>query len=115
MAQIKSKSGIKVRNIKPRNIPVLLLLLMLPACFSTQHQSRKVRQAVKNAERVEERQKKAYEKARKKEIKRRFNMQTPEVQERMKESRKKAREFNRQNREPFFKRILKKLKLKRHG
>ncbi len=54
----------------------------------------KVPKQVKEAEKKKKQRKKAYEKARKKEIKRRYKMQTPETQKRMKQTRKEADHYN---------------------
>jgi hypothetical protein len=76
--------------------------------LTAQQPSKQVRNAVKKAEKVEEHQKKSYAKARKKELKRRNNIQTKEVQDRMKQSRKEANINNKRKKEPFLKRLFRK-------
>jgi Flp pilus assembly protein TadB len=51
----------------------------------------------------------AEEEIRKQEIERKFNLQTPKTQEMMKESQKKADEFNNPPHECFLKRFFKKI------
>ena len=92
---------------------VMTLILAMPGINLAQRPSRKVRQAQKKAEKVEIQQKKAYEQARKKEIKRRFNMQTPETKERMKQTRREAREYNKSQKDSFFERLFRKKKHKK--
>jgi len=66
----------------------------------------KVPKQVKEAEKKKRQQKKAYEKARKKEIKRRYKMQTPETQKRMKQTRKEANAFNTGGKQSFWQRMF---------
>jgi flagellar biosynthesis GTPase FlhF len=68
--------------------------------------SRKVQQAEAKAVKQKEQQKAANEKAKAKELKHREKVQTRETRERMKETRKKADQYNNKYREPFFKRIF---------
>lgn len=67
---------------------------------------------IKTAREKSEKQKEKYEKAKKDDIKRRFEMQTPNTKKRMKENRKKAEEFNSLVRESFFERLFKRKKPK---
>ena len=64
------------------------------------------------AEEKKEKQKEKYESAKKDDNERRLDMQTPETKQRMKESRKKADEFNNKGHESFFKRLFKRKKPK---
>ncbi len=61
---------------------------------------------VKEAEKKKKQRKKAYEKARKKEIKRRYKMQTPETQKRMKQTRKEADYFNTGGKQNIWQKIF---------
>lgn len=92
---------------------LMTLVLAMPGITQAQRPSRKVRQAQKNAEKVKIQQKKAYEQARNKEIKRRFNMQTPETKERMKQTHKEARKYNKSQKDSFFERLFRKKKHKK--
>jgi hypothetical protein len=60
------------------------------------------------------RARKAYKKKQKAAVKHRTSIQTKEVQERMKLSRKKAEVFNKSKREPFFEKIFGKKRKKKH-
>ncbi len=66
----------------------------------------KVPKQVKEAEKKKKQQKRAYEKARKKEIKRRYKMQTPETQKRMKQTRKEANAFNTGGKQNLWQRMF---------
>lgn len=61
---------------------------------------------VREAEKKKKQQKKAYEKARQKEIKRRYKMQTPETQKRMKQTRKEADTFNTGGKQNIWQRMF---------
>jgi hypothetical protein len=84
-------------------------MIVIPlSCFGPGPSS-KVRKAEGKAEKVEMRQKRAYDKARKKEMKKHYQMQSPETKQRMKESRKKANKFNKNiRRKTFWDRIFRK-------
>ena len=75
-------------------------------------ESKKVRGSKKKAENQKEQQKEKYDKAKTDDNERRVDLQTPKTKERMKDTRKKADEFNNQGREPFFKRLFKRKKPK---
>lgn len=72
---------------------------------------------MKKIERLEARkarkEKKDYEKRRKAAVKHRYSIQTKEVQERMKLSKKKADNFNKRKKDPFFKELLRKKRKKK--
>ena len=89
---------------------MLTVLLMLFFSELVYTQTKTVRQAEKKKQEIEQRQKKAYDKAKKKSIKDKFNLQTEETQKRIKESRKRARNNNAANRQPFGKWIFRKKK-----
>ena len=86
------------------------VLLMLFFSGLVHSQTRTVRQAEKKKQVIEQRQRKAYEKARKKSVSDKFNRQTEETQNRMKESSRRARKNNPANRQPFVDSIFKKKK-----
>jgi Ni/Co efflux regulator RcnB len=92
-----------------RIILFLIAFMLVSACFA-QKQSRKVRKAVHQTEKKELQMKRAYEKARKKEIKHRQKIQNPEVQKRMKQSKKDANLYNKKikRKDPFLKRLFRK-------
>ncbi|NOY36162.1 MAG: hypothetical protein GXO83_01145 [Chlorobi bacterium] len=94
-------------------LSLLLFLITVPLWIEAQKPSRKVSKAQKKAEKVDDQQKKAYQAARKKEVKRRFNMQTPEVKARMKQTRKEANGYNKVKKDPFFDRFFQKKKHKK--
>lgn len=91
-----------------KRVLLLLIAIIIPLALIAQQPSRQVRNAVKKSEKVEGRQKKSYENARKKELKRRHTIQTKEVQERMKQSKKVANKNNKKKKEPFLKRLFRK-------
>ena len=73
-------------------------------------QSREEARLEKEKEKILKWEQKAYDKYRKKVLKHRFEMQTREVQKRMKKSRKISDHFNRKGSRPLLKRIFKKSK-----
>lgn len=88
-----------------------LILLCLLTGFSYPQdgygQSRKVKKAQKEADKKKEAQKEAYEKAKKADMAHRYSLQTDETKKRMKQTRKKADQFNNKYHETCFKRIFK--------
>lgn len=96
-------------KIPRRTIILVLFFSVLLFAQDLSAQSRKVMKAERKAEKVKEQQKKDFEKARKKELKHRWEIQSPKTKERMKETRKDADQFNnrmRKNHEPFWKKIF---------
>ncbi len=85
-----------------------MIVLIIPLALAAQRPSRKVRKAVAKTEKVEKKQDNAYEKARKKELKHRFDIQTKEVQDRMKQSERESKKNNKRKKEPFLKRLFRK-------
>lgn len=83
-----------------------LLFMLIPCRLQAQSQSRKVRQAERRSEKLQEREKKDYEKRRKETLKHRYEIQSPEVQQRMKETEKRSRLYGRKQKEPFYKKIF---------
>ena len=77
---------------------------------SVQAQSRKVKQAERKYEQQLKQEKKDYDKRRKATIKHRYEIQTRDVQERMKNTEKRSRKFGRKQKDPFYKNIFSKKK-----
>jgi uncharacterized protein HemX len=84
----------------------LLIAVLLLAGTYTYGQDRKVRKAERKQELVKKLEKKYYQKIRKKTIRHRREIQTKATQKRMKETDKKARKYNRQNRECWIEQHL---------
>ena len=89
----------------------LLFILILPV-ISVSAQSRKVRKAIRRAEKHENMDERFYEKKRKAALKHRYEIQAKDVRKRMKESQKKAEKYNNQGEEPFYRNLFKKQKRK---
>ena len=92
---------------------ILLFIVAHFAVIGLQAQSKKAKQARKNAEKVEHFQKVFYQKARKKVIKARRKMQHKETQKRMLEADKRARRFNRNHNDLFLINFIKRRKVRR--
>ena len=73
-------------------------------------QSRKVKQAIAQQEKLDRLERKAYEKTRKKVLKQRYEMQTDKTRERMDETRRKSQEYNNRGKKGFFKKLFTKKK-----
>lgn len=96
-------------NLKIKSLVLILLIMLLqPQVFS---QTR----AVRKAEKAKENLKRDYNKARKKEIKRRFEIQTDETKEQMKESHQRAKYHNKSvmKETSFLRKLFKKKKYKK--
>jgi len=91
----------------------LLAFLILLASGSLHGQTRSVKKAIRQSEQQEKKEKKDYDRRRKAALKHRYSIQSKEVQERMKESKKKADRFNKGSKEPFYRGLFKKKKKKR--
>lgn len=80
----------------PKLKKITYFLLILLAILNTSCNIKKIsaKQKVKKGVKVEEKQKKEYEKARKKEIKRRYQIQSEETKKMMRETAKKSKEYN---------------------
>ncbi len=99
-----------------------LIKLFLRFCFlfvflqysiaPAQAQSRKVKQSERNYEKVRKQEKKDYEKRRKATLKHRYEIQTKEVQARMKATEQRSRKYGRKQRDPFYKDLFKRKKKK---
>ncbi len=92
---------------------LMMILFVLQGCF-LQRKSRTVIKAENRVEQADKKRERTDKKERKKGLKHQYEIQTKEVQDRMKQSRKNAEKFNRQmrKREPFFKRLSKKISKK---
>ena len=99
-----------VKLLFGRLLFIVMILFISQGCFH-QRKSRTVIKAENRAEQVDSKIEKAYEKERKEGLRHHFEIQTKEVQERMKQSRNNAEKYNRQmrKREPFFKRLFRKI------
>ena len=69
-------------------------------------QSRQVRKAIRKQEKTQEKLLRDYNRSRRETLKRRYNMQSGEVKERMKMVAKGSRRWNDNRREPFYKRLF---------
>ena len=99
------KNGLKIA------ILFLFFLSTLPMEGQPRTEKRIERLEAKKARK----ERKDYEKRRKATVKHRYDIQTKEVRERMKESRKKAEKFNKSSREPFCKKLFSKKRKKTHS
>ena len=77
-----------------------------------QAQSRKVKQAERKYEQQLKKEKKDYDKRRKATIKHRYEIQSKDVQERMKNTEARSRKYGRKQKDPFYKNIFRKKKRK---
>jgi hypothetical protein len=87
-----------------------LFLFLVFSVDQVQAQPRKVRQAQRKAEKVSKQEKKEYDKRRKAALKHRYEIQTKETRERMKETEKRSAKYGRKQKEPFYKNLFKKRK-----
>ena len=93
-------------------VKILILFLVLLPVLPLRGQPRTERRVERREASLERKERKDYEKRRKEALKHRYSIQTKEVQERMKESRKKAERFNKSKREPFFRTLFQKKRKK---
>ena len=89
---------------------VIILLTLVLSVNVTEAQSRKVKKAIAKRERQEKQEKREYEKTRKKVVKHRYDIQTDKTRERMKETLKKSKDYNKQRRKGFFDKLFDKRK-----
>ena len=101
-----------VKLLFGRLLFIVMILFISQGCFH-QRKSKTVRKAENRTEQVDIKREKAYEKERKDGLKHQYEIQTKEVQERMKRSRNNAEKFNSQmrNRESFIKQLLRKMSI----
>jgi hypothetical protein len=85
---------------------VLFILILLLSAKPGYTQPRHVKKAIRTQERKSELEDQDYDKRRKKVLKHRFDIQTKEVQDRMKLSEKKSRQYNKPRRDPFYKNLF---------
>ena len=98
------KNGTKIIKLFPG---FFFLILLLQLSFSqVQAQSRKVKQAERRSEKLQKQEQKDYDRRRKAALKHRYEIQTPEVKERMKETEKRSGKYGRKQKEPFYKDIF---------
>jgi uncharacterized protein YlxW (UPF0749 family) len=91
----------------------LLAFLVLQPLVSAQSQTRKVKKAERRQEQLERKEKREYEKRRKAVLKQRYDIQTREVQDRMKATRRRSEQYNKGEKEPFYKNLFNRKKKKR--
>ena len=96
------KNGTKIIKLFLNRIILFLFLLVLPI-VSLQGQTRKVKQAQRRQEQLKQKEKKEYEQRRKAALKHREDIQTKEVRARMKETKKRSDNYNKGEKEPFYK------------
>lgn len=75
-------------------------------------QSRHVRKVISKQEKQAEQEDQDYQKRRKKVLKHRYDIQTKDVQERIKLSEKKSKQYNKSKEEPFFSNLFDKKRRK---
>lgn len=109
------KNGTKIIKLFLIRIILFLFLLVL-SLGSLQAQTRKVKLAERRQEQLKQKEKKEYDQKRKAALKHRQDIQTREVQARMKETRKRSDHYNQGKKEPFYKSLFnrKKKRKKRH-
>ena len=95
----------KLAKLFLNKIAVIVLALLLSVQVS-EAQSRKVKRTIAKQEKREKQEERAYEKTRKKVVKQRFAMQSDQTKERMKQTRKKSKEYNDRGREGFIKKLF---------
>lgn len=88
----------------------IIILLLLLSVYPLQAQTRKVRQAERKQEQLVKQDKKEYEKRRKATLKHRYNIQTKEVRERMKQTEMRSAKYGRKKKDPFYKNLFNKKK-----
>ena len=98
------RNGIKI---------AILFLFLLPA-LPMEGQPRTERKIERQEAQMKKKARKDYEKRQKAAVKHRYSIQTKEVQDRMKESKKKADKFNKGKKGSFFKKLFKKKRKKTH-
>ena len=106
------KNGAKINKLFLIRIFLFLFLLLQPLA-SLQAQTKKVRQAERRQEQLKKKEKKEYEQRRQEALKHRHDIQTKEVQERMKETKKRSDHYNKGKKEPFYKDLFNRKKKRR--
>ena len=98
-------------NFLLKYVIFLFVMLLVPVASEAQKKgTSNPKKAVKMQHKTKEREKRAYEKTRKQVVKHRYDIQSDQTKEMIKESKKKAKENNQWNtkKEPWLKRIFKK-------
>ena len=93
-----------------KNGTKIIILFLLLSVYPLQAQTRKVRQAERRQEQFDKQEKKEYEKRRKATLKHRYNIQTKEVRERMKQTEMRSAKYGRKKKDPFYKDLFNKKK-----
>lgn len=89
----------------------LFLILSLQYAFTgIQAQPKEVRQAERKYERLLEQEKRNYARQREATIRHRYEIQSPDVKARMKETEKRSQKYGRKNKDPWCKNIFDKKK-----
>ena len=110
LAHRLGKNGTKIIKLFLR---FFFLYLFFQCSFvSVQAQSRKVKQAERKYDQQIKQEKKDYDKRRKATIKHRYEIQSKDVQERMKNTEERSRKYGRKQKDPFYKNIFSKKKKK---
>jgi len=87
--------------LRIKELAICFLVLLLPASHGYA-QSRMVRKAISSQDKKAEQQEEDYQKKRKAVLRHRFDIQTKEVQKRMKLAKKKSRQYNKSREEKPF-------------
>jgi hypothetical protein len=95
-------------------VKIAILFLFFLQGMPLEAQSRQEKKLQRLEEKMAWKARKDYKKRQKAAIKHRTSIQTENVQERMKLSRKKAEVFNKSKRDPFFKKLFSKKRKKKH-
>ena len=104
------KNGAKINKLFLRQLIIILFLQL--AVTGLQAQPREVKQAEKRYEWLLKQEKKAYDDKRKATLKHRYEIQSKDVQARMKETEKRSKQYGRKQKESWFKNIFKNKKYK---
>jgi hypothetical protein len=104
------KNGTKIIKLFLRHLFLILFLQIQLA--ESQAQTREVKKAERNYARLLEKEKKDYDKKRKATIKHRYEIQSKDVQARMKQTEKRSQQHGRKQKESWIKNIFKKKKYK---
>lgn len=99
------KNGTKINKLFLRLFILFFVTTGFPA--GVQAQSRKAEREQKNYDKLVEKDRRAYEKRRKETIKHRYEIQSPEVKDRMKATEQRSRLYGRKQKEPFLKELFK--------
>ena len=106
------KNGAKIYKLFLIRIFLILFLLLQPV-ISLQAQTKKVRQAERRQEQLTQKEKKEYDQKRRAALKHRQDIQSKEVQARMKETKKRSDHYNKGKKEPFYKGLFNRKKKNR--